>query len=75
MSEWIRPKDNLPKEYENVLLYVDDGRSKYITFGYMLSISEDILEFNTFGDEYFEVSDVLYWMPLPEPPKGESNTE
>ena len=70
MGEWIKTKEQSPKEYENVLLYVDDGRDKYITFGYMLSICEDEFEFHAFGDEYFDISDVLYWSPLPEPPKG-----
>ena len=27
--------------------------------------------FCTFGDEYIDESKVPYWMPLPEPPKGE----
>lgn len=71
MKEWIKTKERLPVEGDNILLYVNDGRDKYITFGYIFSYDEEVFVFCTFGDEYIDESKVLYWMPLPEPPKGE----
>ena len=71
MSEWIKAKERLPVEGDNILLYVNDGRDKYITFGYIFSYDEEVSVFCTFGDEYIDESKVPYWMPLPEPPKGE----
>lgn len=71
MKEWIKTKERLPVEGDNVLLYVNDGRDKYITFGYIFSYDERVFVFCTFGDEYINESKVPYWMSLPEPPKGE----
>lgn len=71
MKEWIKTKERLPVERDNVLLYVNDGKDKYITFGYIFSYDEEVFVFCTFGDEYIDESKIPYWMPLPEPPKGE----
>ena len=69
MSEWIKTKEKIPVEGDNILLYVNDGRDKYITFGYIFSYDEEVFVFCTFGDEYIDESKVPYWMPLPEPPE------
>lgn len=71
MSEWIKTSERLPEKYVYVLLYVDDGEDKYITYGCYQTYNDIISEFLAFDDEYLDVSKVLYWMPLPEPPKGE----
>ncbi len=71
MKEWIKTSERLPIGGNNILLYVNDGRDKYITFGYIYSYDDKTFEFCTFGDEYIDESKVPYWMPLPEPPKGE----
>ena len=78
-SDWIPVTERLPeiKEHhvsDSVLVYVDDGG---------MSFSE--LEENIFGQVWFDIerpspdgeSDftVTHWMPLPEPPKAESEGE
>jgi hypothetical protein len=72
MSEWISVEDRLPAYGEPVLI-VGNGVTQHIT--YMLDGNDD--EADWFEPYYFEHDDelkvlaikVLFWMPLPEPPK------
>lgn len=71
MAEWISVKDRLPEDADDVLCWYE-----YYRFGNYNRM------FETYGIGYCyngywggEVSNgakakVLYWMPLPEPPKG-----
>ena len=60
--KWISVKDRLPKQYELVLVF---NRNNFY-----LAIREGI-EFYEYKEEY-SIS-VTHWMPLPEPPKEDSN--
>lgn len=56
---WIPVTERLPEKYTRVLVY-----SKRIRLG------RNIDFMNEDGD-WYTIPEVSYWMPLPEPPKGE----
>lgn len=76
MNNWISVEDRLPKEDEGVLVCVN-GIWGNITFVNAIQIAvysqKDgwIIE----GFVEFDNPAVEYWMPLPEPPKGEKKDE
>ena len=62
MNEWISVKDRLPEKYTEVLVYRRDlrGYECEIDFGQLCSDGTWL---------YDDIYDVLYWMPLPDPPE------
>lgn len=73
MNKWISAKDRLPEEYTPVLVYTayDEndilyaGRDECNNLMWYNAINKDIETIETYPDN------VLAWMPLPEPYKGE----
>lgn len=61
-QKWISVKDRLPEPYEDVLTLDSMG------FCFVDFVSKNG-KFD--GDNESETNPVLYWMPLPEPPKEE----
>jgi len=65
--KWISVKDRLPEDGEPILIVVNDLKSE--------PVQADVCYYD--GDEawldsgYNFGSDVIYWMPLPEPPEQE----
>lgn len=68
--QWIRVKDRLPEKGGQYLVCVyqfNRIRMKVARFG--TSTKQKTAHF--YGNQTFRASDIIYWMPLPEPPKGE----
>lgn len=67
MSEWISVKERLPEEGEVILTRDKYGHLRDRTLkrvGKMMLFTPDGME---------PIRHITHWMPLPEPPKGESN--
>ena len=71
MSEWIKTSERLPKLDE-------DGDSDYVLvfhkgYGILMSVCYYNGCAHGFYDNcnLYSIDDAPYWMPLPEPPKGE----
>lgn len=65
MSEWVNVKDRLPDEGGNYLVTSNSGEP------FISQFYKDRLEFG-FPTPAFNLwfpKGVIYWMPLPEPPK------
>ena len=63
---WINVKDELPKEFELVIVFTEDGE---VTIG-SLEIGYGEFSFAVTIDEETELRGVDLWMPLPNPPEG-----
>ena len=63
MSRWIKCSDELPPVYARVLVYGKWYKSNIITIG--LRDNENNWKF------FPALESVIYWQPLPEPPKDE----
>jgi hypothetical protein len=62
---WISDKDSLPATGVYVLTYCEDGVD-YLDRYIICCIAED----GKWCDvDYYDVSHISHWMPLPEPPK------
>ena len=79
MSEWISVDDKLPQKDKSVLVYykLADGMKRYGIAHYCKgNFSEDVWiltkDIYTCG---FVLKNVLYWMPLPKPPKQENDNK
>lgn len=71
MSEWIPVSEKLPEEKREVLICTSD---EFIYIGeYEVWTWADGLGTWTESVEYRTISDVVAWMPLPEPWKGEED--
>lgn len=89
MNEWIRVRDRLPEEKEPVIILLQDGqifrgeirmRQLLPEWWYyydpgctdidMLGLLYPI---EKFGGLWFRGNPVIAWMPMPEPPKEETN--
>lgn len=69
--QWFSVKERLPEREESVLMYFDTGN---MAVGYWFEKDEDLSFWSAWTDDgWFADCDCepLYWMPLPEPPKGE----
>ena len=68
LAQWISVKERLPEVGKVVLAY-----TYYETFEFVkLTRHERTTFIGTRGcHDYWDVMDILYWMPLPEPPKEE----
>jgi hypothetical protein len=64
MSEWIDVKVRLPKLDERVLAWDGEGSN----IGFLLYEDAEWRDIR-----YYEIENVSHWMPLPEPPKSESD--
>lgn len=73
--QWRNPKDELPKDGENILIYYkyrESGRLEYI-YSYMQVKFNIQNGFNLFENNMSKWGcKVLFWMPIPEPPKDGS---
>ena len=71
VQEWISVKDRLPKPFTPVLVY----RKSFGTLPPYIKVDKMILEYDdtqVWTDEVGNWKNVTtYWMPLPQPPKGE----
>jgi len=70
MSEWISVNDRIPSDGCSVLVYWDDEQN-----GHSCRVATWWSDERKFGypccGHRKALDDVDYWMPLPEPPKGE----
>ena len=67
VTEWISVKDRMPEKDTEVLVYRRDLRGLCnceIDFEYLCADGTWL---------YCDIYEVLYWMPLPEPPESESD--
>ena len=65
--EWISVKDRLPENNQWALCFMKDksfGTFRVLQWNYVDWRWND-------GNEWFDEKDVIHWMPLPRPPKGE----
>lgn len=65
---WIKTSDKLPNLYETVIVTVKDYRGVYTTSASLQKISPIEWEHGIYD---FGADEILAWMPLPEPWKGE----
>ncbi len=65
MSEWISVKEKLPKPYQYVLCFCEKG--VHHLDRYIICCVTENDEWNDV--DYYDVSHISHWMPLPEPPK------
>ena len=64
MDKWIRVKDRLPKNGERVLA----TDCAFVGEFYLNKIGQ-WSRYNVNNHDLFMALDILFWMPLPEPPK------
>lgn len=64
VQEWISVKDRLPENDQRVLCFNYNGEYKVLRWNYIDWMWNS-------GIEWLKEDYVLYWMPLPQPPKGE----
>lgn len=62
MAEWIRAKDRLPTSGKRVLAFIPYER---------IIVAKWLGGVGCWINEKNDVVHVIYWKPLPEPPKGE----
>lgn len=67
-SEWISVEDRLPEKEGKYLICTDRG---YVTFGFFGNYDGNGNLTILRNNPRFDYRNVIYWMPLPEPPKGE----
>lgn len=73
MARWVNCKNELPELLENVLMLFDNGNEMTMAVGYLCDVDEHITSWCAYVDCGFCTNcdeSPLYWMPLPEPPKG-----
>lgn len=68
MAEWINAKDKQPKSTRQMVLCLWKNRK-----GTHYGFARFEKEYDSWWVDKEGSYDVLYWMPLPEPPKGENN--
>ena len=71
MSEWIKTSERLPAEYTDVLVCWRNSNCKTfdIFMAHLDRNDKDKLKFVEWGEGDYALSEIPYWMPLPEPPK------
>lgn len=74
IPQWISVKDRLPEDGENVLIWYEYFR--YGSYNRMYTTYEIACQYNGHwagaGCSLGQKARVFAWMPLPEPPKGET---
>ena len=72
-NKWIPVSERLPKDHENVLIYLS---SNQITIGlynsHRLPFMDKPIGWGADAPHDWSSDDVVAWMPLPQPYKGES---
>lgn len=71
--DWIKVKDRLPPDFENILIYCPIIKSMTVAY-LMYDKYEPIFYIIVDFDEYEQtvpIEDITHWMPLPESPKDE----
>lgn len=70
MPEWISVKERLPEDGESILMIVSGKPKDNITLIGVYAIGDYSDDEGWIVDEYpeWENPNVIYWMPLPEPP-------
>ena len=63
-TRWIGTLDEDPEEFEDVLI-VDENGDLHVAYR-----TGHVYHFPTDSEKEMSVLDVLFWMPLPQPPKG-----
>ena len=81
VQEWISVDDRLPNDEQEVLVIAHgcDGRLVYVGSykrveaqkSWLTGITNKSSEWSLWGWSYLKEPMVTYWMPLPQPPKGE----
>lgn len=64
VQEWTSVKDRLPEQYQKVLCFNYNGEHEVLRWNYIDWMWNS-------GIEWHKEDYVLFWMPLPQPPKGE----
>ena len=67
-GEWISVEERLPEKEGKYLICTDRG---YVTFGFFGNYDGNGNLTILRNNPRFDYRNVIYWMPLPEPPKGE----
>ena len=57
--KWISVEDSTPDDEQTVIVYVDNGDSKYV-------------ESYFWSSKYYLKNNITHWMPLPNPPTLEN---
>lgn len=78
MNEWISVNDRLPdvnrtnSGYESVYVITTDGK-RVLPMIYERACAKTKTKFRWkyVWDRIYDKNDIIAWMPLPEPPKGE----
>ena len=66
-QQWIPCSERLPEEYQAVLATLNNGE---LTYAWRFDVDEWVI---CEGDRNATTDDILAWMPMPEPYKGEQN--
>lgn len=66
-TPWIPCSERLPEEYQAVLATLNNGE---LTYAWRFDVDEWVI---CEGDRNATTDDILAWMPMPEPYKGEQN--
>lgn len=61
---WVPVTERMPENDETAICYMKDGKVLVLTWSYIDWMWDN-------GSEWYKEDDVLYWMPLPKPPKEE----
>lgn len=69
VGEWVSVKDKLPKDDQDIFVYLNDGQEKRIT---ACNYAKGVW-FDCVMNCICVLAHVTHWMPLPEPPKEEKN--
>ena len=82
--KWIPVTERLPEDRTNILCYVNSVPKGYRQIAWFTQCLEDFCHVDFEGDRrngfvdydsevgYYRLHGVTHWMPLPEPPKGDS---
>lgn len=73
---WISVKDKLPKESTTYIVYTHWGPSAkgQVWCGNTVVVADYILGMWWYCNRYDITNNVTHWMPLPEPPRMEGET-
>lgn len=70
-GQWVSVKDRLPEEQKEVLIYLPEYDS--VEMASLFTIPSINLREWVQNEDAYMLDEVSYWMPLPEPPKGEKS--